>query len=109
MKLLPCDSHEYRDKKLRAQRLKLIFWQGENALGGVREDVCPIVAKYDEDQIINDMKEAGKCYLINTNALSTNRAAISELFKAEVIIPIRYLLSTKHQSAENHRDGWKFI
>jgi hypothetical protein len=103
MKLLPDTSPEHIDKKLRAERLRRIFWQGANPLGGPRTDVCPIVAEYMEVETINNLKsEIEICYSTKGTGSNMILRDLQESWRAEVIIPILHLWHLSPSKSENY-------
>lgn len=109
MQLLPEKSPDRIVRQLHAERLRRIFWQGEHPLGGPRSDVCPIVAEYYETEAINNLKGTKLCYLQKAKKLSTILADLPGLLKAEVIIPILYLLKSNQQKLPSYRDESRYI
>lgn len=84
-------SPEYIVKKLQAERLRRIFWQGAHPIGGPRTDVCPIVAEYYEVETINNLKGNEICHSSAAKKLNTILADYTELLKVEVTTLIRSL------------------
>jgi hypothetical protein len=103
MKLLPDPSPTHIDKRLRAQALHRIFWQGENPIGGPRTDVCPIVAEYYEVDTINNLKVTEICYFTKAKKLSTILPVYLELLRVEVTILIRLLSHSSQLKRGSYR------
>jgi len=85
MDFLPERSPDRIVRQLRAERLKRIFWQGENPIGGPREDVCPIVAEYYEIETINNLKGTNLCYSTRATRSLITLLVCAELLKVAVI------------------------
>lgn len=102
-------SPEYIVRKLQAERLRRIFWQGENPIGGPRTDVCPIVAEYYEVETINNLKGTDVCYSSAAKKLNTILADYMELSKVEVTTLIRSLYRSNPQNRTSYRDKSRCI
>ncbi len=97
------------ERRIRAQFLHRIFWQGENAIGGLRTDVCPIVAEYYETDTIEKLKVTEVCYLIKATKLSMIVPVYAERLRVEVTMLIRLLSHSNPSRSASYRGNWKFI
>lgn len=103
-------SPEHIVKRLAAERLHRMFWQGEHPIGGPRADVRPIVAEYYEVDTINQLKtNEDICFSIKATELNMTLRDFAESLRVEVITPILHLLHLNPSKPGSYRDKSKFI
>ncbi len=97
------------ERRIRAQALHRIFWQGENAIDGLRTDVCPLVAEYYETDTINQLKATKLCYITREIRLNTILPVCAELLSVAVVTLTRLLYHSNPSRSASYRGNWRFI
>ena len=92
--MIPISSDEYRDRKLRAKRWALIFWQGANGLNQPVTDLCPTATEYYERQYIKNLESDYICQLNEAIKYDTLLAALRA--KSSDVATILTLLSYRY-------------